>query len=1049
MKPKVFRTGLLLLGSGMSALVYQIAWMREFRLVFGASTAATAAVMAIFMGGLGLGGAILGRIVDKQKNPLRFYAYLELGIATFAALTPVLINLSRELYLMLGGTVVMGLTLSTVVRLVLSTLVLAIPTFLMGGTLPAAARAAEDKSDVGRRNMALLYGLNTFGAVVGVSLATFVLLEALGTITMLLVACGFNALVGGVAWLLSLSRENQISDVEMKEDETAELKNEKLSFNSIYVFAAAAIVGFVFFLMELVWYRMLTPLLGGSTYTFGLILAVALLGIGLGGGLCSLRDAAKRATMVTFAITCLLEALFIAIPYAMGDTLAHLAASLISLNAFGMAGRIISWSITTSIVVLPAAVVAGYQFPVLISLLGRGREHVGKDIGFAYAWNTVGSIFGSLAGGFLLLPLLSALGSWISVVVLLAILGVVSAIVHFGREKKLSSLVAPLLICVLALTLTMFQGPTAFWRHTPIGVGMIDITDMDRNEIKDLQNQNNRNLIWETDGVESAIGLNIGDGISFIVNGKSDGNARLDAGTQIGLGMISALLHPKPESAFIIGLGTGSTAGWIADVESIKKVDVVEIEPRTFDVARLSTAVNRNVLENQKVNNIIADGREVLITSPEKYDLIVSEPSNPYRAGIASLFTREFYDSVKMRMAEGAIFSQWVQGYMVDTQTVRTICTTLHSVFPFIEIWQAGPGDMVFVCSMEKIKYSVPSLKARFSQETFRSAFTYSWGVNDIDGFMGHYLANQKMADLVAEQEMKNNRLNTDDRMLIEFGFARAAGNKNVFSLLDFRQTAVTRGFHRPEISEGEIDWEKARNGYFILYKDSVLGQLIVGNEAGRSRAKALHAFYSGAYDQVLENWLKQDMEPQYPMENIMIGEALAAKGNEKAIAFAMDLKDTFPVDAAFIMARYYFVLGDLEKSMVYLEAGFTALRDHPWAYRQLATRSLNLITEVVKNDTSMGIRAFKAISQPFAVYVLDGARQRTLMVISAALPAESTATLLNSIEPFVFWTEDALKYREDIYRQTGNNYHSRAVKDLEKFQKNKPVLFSKSLSEN
>ena len=1048
MKSKVLRTGLLLLGSGLSALVYQIAWMREFRLVFGASTAATAAVMAIFMGGLGLGGAILGKKVDRSKNPLRFYAFLELGIAGFAAVTPILIHLSRELYLMLGGTVVMGLTLSTIVRLILSTLVLAIPTFLMGGTLPAAARSAEDTSDVGRRNMALLYGLNTLGAVVGVSLATFYLLETLGTTTMLLTACVFNALVAGTAWLLSLSKESQVPDVEMKEAEQGKGKLE-LNFHSIFVFTAAAVVGFVFFLMELVWYRMLTPLLGGSTYTFGLILAVALLGIGIGGAICSMRGAAKRATMVTFAVTCLLEAFFIAVPFAMGDTLAHLAASLVSLNAFGMAGRIISWSITTSIVVFPASIIAGYQFPVLISLLGKGREDVGQHIGFAYAWNTVGSILGSLAGGFLLLPLLSALGSWVAVVIVLAILGVVSTFIHFTREKNIPAFVIPLVICALALVLTLFNGPTAFWRHTPIGVGLVNIADMDMNEIRNFRNTNNRNLIWEADGVESAIGLNIGDGISFIVNGKSDGNARLDAGTQIGLGMISALLHPKPESAFVIGLGTGSTAGWIADVPTMKKVDVVEIEPKTFDVARMSTPVNRNVLENPKVNNIVADGREVLITSPEKYDLVVSEPSNPYRAGIASLFTREFYDSVKMRMNEGAIFSQWVQGYMVDTQTVRTIYTTLHSVFPYIEAWQAGPGDMVFICSMEKVRYSVPDLRARFAHPTFKEAFTYSWGVSDLDSFMGHYLANQKMADLVAEQEMKNNRLNTDDRMLIEFGFARAAGTKNVFNLLDFRSVSAELGFNRPELEGGEIDWSRAVNGYYLTYKDSTIGNVLASNKEEEAKANAYRGFHAGNYDVVLQNWVKAGMEPTYPMENIMVGEALAAKGNEKAIAFAMDIKDVFPADAAFILARYYFATGDLEKSMVYLEGGFKAVKVTPWAYRQVIGRSLNLLTELVSRENKYATRAFKAISEPFSVYVQDGARQRTLMVLAAELPVEGAAALINSIEPFVFWNEKMLKFREKVYKATNNKYHARAKHDLEIFHRDRPKFFGRSVRGN
>jgi len=194
---------LLLFGSGACALVYQVAWFREFRLVFGASTAATAAVLALFVAGLGVGGLWFGRRADRHARPVRLYALLELGIATSAALTPVLLYVTRRAYVGLGGTPVLGLFAGTLLRLVLSALVLAVPTFLMGGTLPAVARAVQAEDDVGRRRIGWLYGVNTLGAVTGCVAANFWLLETLGTRCTLFTACTVNALVALAAWWLS------------------------------------------------------------------------------------------------------------------------------------------------------------------------------------------------------------------------------------------------------------------------------------------------------------------------------------------------------------------------------------------------------------------------------------------------------------------------------------------------------------------------------------------------------------------------------------------------------------------------------------------------------------------------------------------------------------------------------------------------------------------------------------------------------------------------------------------------------------------------------
>ncbi|HUE73890.1 MAG TPA: hypothetical protein VMP01_23620, partial [Pirellulaceae bacterium] len=333
----------LLFCSGLCALVFQVAWLRELRLVFGASTPAAAAVLAIFMGGLGLGNAVLGRRADAVANPLRMYGQLELLISLASFVSPFLIDLSRMIYIALGGQQSLGLTGATIVRLLLATLVLGLPTFLMGGTLPAAARTVALARDDGRRSIGLIYGLNTLGAVMGALLSTFVLLEALGTRATLWTACLVNLATGLSAWWLSsrvvwpvpaspaphvppesmpapaLKRQEKkgrpprsASQLPVDSPVTSSPASSDVlpvqSLDSV-LYAAACLVGFAFFLMEIVWYRMLTPILGGTTFTFGLILAVALAGIGIGGAMYPWLFGRRRPTLYDLALSCAGEGL--------------------------------------------------------------------------------------------------------------------------------------------------------------------------------------------------------------------------------------------------------------------------------------------------------------------------------------------------------------------------------------------------------------------------------------------------------------------------------------------------------------------------------------------------------------------------------------------------------------------------------------------------------------------------------------------------------------------------------------------------------------------
>src|SRR5262249_53020876 len=193
-----------------------------------------------------------------------------------------------------------------------------------------------------------------------------------------------------------------------------------------------------------------------------------------------------------------------------------------------------------------------------------------------------------------------------------------------------------------------------------------------RNELKTWLNASRRNIIWEADGRESSVAISTDRGIGFVVNGKADGNAANDAGTQIMLGVLGALLHPQPREGLVIGLGTGESAGWLAHQPAMEAVHVVEIEPAIARVANACAALNHDVLRQPEVSITYNDAREALLTSRSVYDVIASEPSNPYRSGVSSLYTREFYQAVRRRLKPDGIFLQWLQGYEIDVSALQT-----------------------------------------------------------------------------------------------------------------------------------------------------------------------------------------------------------------------------------------------------------------------------------------------------------------------------------------------------------------------------------------
>lgn len=1027
---------LMLLVSGSCALVFQVVWIRELRLVFGATTASSAAVLAIFMAGLGLGNWLFGRRIDNSLLPLRLYGLLEVGIALSAGLSPFLIDFVRYFYVEVGGQSVLGPGLATLLRLLAAALILSIPTIMMGGTLPAAARAVSIDADQNRRSVAFLYGLNTFGAVIGAGLANFMLLEAFGNRTVLWSACGLNLLLAATALRLS----KKLSSVPHKQtkqqtkelSQSSSLKQEPSRIGVVCV--SAGIVGFVFFLMEIVWYRMLGPLLGGTTYTFGLILCIALLGIGVGGALYGIVARYLKPSLPFLAAICAVEALLIAIPFWYGDQIAFWVIHQQSEFVASFGDQIWNWFQVGAFVIFPASLVAGFQFPLLIAIAGKGRENIGKHVGWTFASNTLGAISGSIAGGFFLLPIMTAPGLWRFAICLLICLGVVITVLSHRWKSPFAIITATAsLFAIIGIAGT---GPTAVWRHSGIGANRAKIDGTGRNAEQNFANTKKRQCIWQAEGRESSVAITATDSLAFIVNGKSDGNAYGDAGTQIGLGLIGPLLHKSPKRGLVIGLGTGESAGWMADVEEINAVDVVELEPAVLHMSERCAQVNRNALENPKLQVHFNDAREYLLTVKAQYDIIVSEPSNPYRAGIANLYTREFYESVSSKLNENGLFLQWVQGYEVDDHTVMIVLQTIRSVFPNIQIWRTKARDMVVVCgkSESAFQQDIELLRKRFTERTIREGLKLGWRVSDIEGIVAHYVCGDTTIDKLLKEHA--DLLNQDDQNFLEYAFAKTVGKSTRFSIEDLHLLAMKLDDNSP-VSSDELNSETIAQRRLAMHLHLGGSIPIVKHlsETQQNRAGAYNLYLMKRYSEAVERFKEVEIDKSCSIELMVYAHSLAEAGLPIPEDIMEILNQNNKTEAAAIDAIAYFQQRQLDLALQMILVAFKRLQTNPWGSPLLLDSVLRKAVALSDIDDRKALPIYEQLNQPFSMYRLENKRLIVRYIISEKLEAEHIIESLKALEPHVPWKGWLLESRAKAYAAKNHPLLQQSKNELKQFR--------------
>jgi spermidine synthase len=589
------------------------------------------------------------------------------------------------------------------------------------------------------------------------------------------------------------------------------------------------------------------------------------------------------------------------------------------------------------------------------------------------------------------------------------------------------------------------DGPTAGWRHSGIGAGRTVDTSAGRNVMRQWMNEQRHSLVWEADGIESSIAIQQLDGLSFVVNGKSDGNSLTDSATQVGIAVLGGVLHPGPKTALVIGLGTGETAGWLAEMPGIERVDVVELEPAIDEMARRCRELNFDVLNHPRVRRIYNDGRELVLTTQHKYDLVISEPSNPYRAGVATLYTTEFYRAVRERLNPGGQFMQWLQAYDVDHRTVNTVLATAREVFPHVEVWQTLPNDLQLVCSPTALTYTASELRERIASPKIRQALAESWKVYDLEGFLAHFTGGAGWADEVAKQG--GAPLNTDDQTILEYSFAKTVGRPSPFSIEDVRNYLETLGVHRPWPSEGDgVDWNSVeihRQLFNLLFgvepSKALLEQPedVALVEAFQEYRAAIQLPPKGDFANVVRRWPTKYRDSASGLQRMLLARSYAELGRPDCLVLIASIEEQFPIEAAAINAIFYAQLDNTSEAAKSLVQFYTLLGKSPWVINVVADAALLRTAQVAAADQEAARQLFPLLAQPLASGRYDYSRKLVRFLVAQRLGVKEMVEALAETEPHVRWTANVLKPRAEAYSAVNHPLAGRAQRDWEEFQRN------------
>jgi spermidine synthase len=701
---------LLFAGSGCAALIYEIVWFQLLQLVIGSSAISLGLLLAAYMGGLCLGSAALPRLVSRRAHPMRVYAYLELGVAAFGIIALFALPLISRIYIAGASTGLMGLVL----RGMIAAVCLLPPTLLMGASLPAIARWVETTPQ-GISWLGLLYSANVAGAVTGCVLAGFYLLPVHDMAFATYVAAAINIAVA----LLALALAGVWKGAVVPEGGTQVAR----APGAMFVYAAIAFSGLTALGAEVVWTRLLSLLLGATVYTFSIILAVFLTGLWAGSGTGSFVARRVRDPRWALAVCQILLAAAIAWT---AFTLAHVLPwwpvdPWLATSAWANFDLDLTRCIRA---IFPATLLWGASFPLALAAAAANREDPARLTGEVYAANTAGSIVGALAFSLLLIPAIGTQGSqqlliWLAAAAaLIAILPVLSK-----NAVRFAGFAACAVALAWGLSFTVGAVP---WQAIAYGRRVAPI-------LRGLSRANDAETrpVFVGEGINSSVVITQrGDQKFFYVSGKSEAStALLDMRLQRMMGHLPALIHNAPHSVLVVGFGAGVTSGSFVPYPDVRSIVICELEPLIPPASdEFFGQENNHVLRDPRTRVVSDDARHYILITPDKFDVITTDPIHPWVKGTSTLYSKEYYELVKSHLNPGGVAAQWLPLYESDADTVKTELATFFSVFPNATVWSNfldGDGyDLVLLGTADATPIDVDALQRRLDQPAYSGVAT-------------------------------------------------------------------------------------------------------------------------------------------------------------------------------------------------------------------------------------------------------------------------------------------------------------------------------------
>jgi spermidine synthase len=705
---------ILFAASGCAALVYEIVWYQMLQLVIGSTAISLGVLLATFMGGLCLGSLTLPRYLKRrQYHPLRVYGAIEVGIGICAILVRIFMPLVDWVYVSAVGH---GLP-AILLRAIMCAIILLPPTFLMGASLPAVARWIQS-TPRGVSWLGLLYGANTAGAVFGCLLAGFYLLRVFDMASATYFAAGLNALIGFISYSVAKVTPDQTTEetsalqVNAVKQAPAEIELARPHASSnLNIYVTIALSGASALGAEVVWTRLLGLMLGATVYTFSIILAIFLVGLGIGSTVGSIvsRSVRARATLGYSQL---------------------LLAAAVAWTAFALAQSIPYWPINPLLsrdpwftfqvdlvrviwAIFPATLLWGASFPLALAAAANKDDDPGRLVGGIYAANTAGAIVGALAFSVILIPHIGTQNCERTLIVIAAIsaLVVLAPYVWSHRQKFGAAFLVASMIGAGYLVASTPVIPPAL-----IAYGR-----------RFLINLNTSNILYVGEGLNSSIAISrYNDGaIQFHVSGKVEASTEMyDMRLQRALGHLAGLVHPDPKSVLIVGFGAGVTAGSFVTYPNMQKIVICEMEPLVPPAAtKYFDAQNYDVARDPRTTIVYDDARHYVLTTRNKFDIITSDPIHPWVKGSATLYSKEYFQMVKDHLNPGGVVTQWVPLYESDEATVKSEIATFLDVFPGGTVWANaidGAGYDLFLLGQNgPTKIDVDQLQARLDSPEY------------------------------------------------------------------------------------------------------------------------------------------------------------------------------------------------------------------------------------------------------------------------------------------------------------------------------------------